>query len=309
MPSKPKSRLRTILIRCLQALAVLVLVLLIVAGGLYWYLNPDHERTDGIVYGQRGDRELTLDVVTPDDPNGAGVVLIVSGSWKSDPESFGVWMAAPLLRKGFTIFAVSHVSQPKATVSEIVEDVNRAVRFIRHHAEEYRIDQDRIGVTGGSSGGHLSLMLVTRGGPGDPAAENPIDRESSAVQAAAIFFPITNLLDLGTSRENLHDGGPPKSFRNAFGPEAADLEKWKIIARSISPVFHVRSDQAPVLIAHGDADTLTPLEQSEWFVERSAEAGAEVKLNVRPGKKHGWLTMVHDVHQFGSWFEAHLKPH
>ena len=130
------------------------------------------------------------------------------------------WMVAPLLRRGYTIFAVSHLSQPQATVMEIVADVHRGVRFIRHHAKEYGIDPNRIGVAGGSAGGHLSLMLATRGGPGVPDANDPVDRESSAVQAAAVFFPVTDLLNLGDSTENPGDGGPPKSFVKAFGPRS-----------------------------------------------------------------------------------------
>ncbi len=87
-----------------------------------------------------------------------------------------------------------------------------AYAFIRQHADEYKIDPDRIGVTGGSAGGHLSLMLATRGDAGDPNADDPLERFSSQVQAVAIFYPVTDLVDLGDSTENLRDGGPPKSL-------------------------------------------------------------------------------------------------
>ncbi|MCB1092139.1 MAG: alpha/beta hydrolase [Verrucomicrobiae bacterium] len=296
-----------LILRGLKWLGMLLLALTITAAGLWWYLNPSCVRTDGIVYGHRGDRDLTLDWVRPSHPNGLGVILIVSGGWKSNPESFGIWMVAPLLRDGYSVFAVSHVSQPAAAVQETVQDMNRAVRFIRHHAADYGIDPARLGVTGGSAGGHLSLMLATRGGPGPADAPDPIDRESSAVQAVAIFFPVTNLEDLGTSTENLHDEGPPKSFRKAFGPNATDLTVWKPLAHDLSPVFHVRQDQPPVLILHGTADTLTPMEQSEWFREASAKVGApEVKIVPRPGKGHGWLTIPFDAGEFAKWFDTHL---
>jgi len=215
-------------------------------------------------------------------------------------------MVSPLLRRGYTIFTVSHMSQPQATVMEIVEDVNRAVRFIRHHAKEYGIDPNRLGVTGGSAGGHLSLMLATRGGPGPADAPDSIDRESSAVQAVAIFFPVTDLLNLGHSTENTGDGGPPKSFVKAFGPQATDVTAWTQIGRDMSPIYHVTPAVPPVLILHGGADTLTPLEQSEWFVARVREAGGTITLVVRPGKKHGWPTMLWDLRQFADWFDQHL---
>src|SRR5437867_3770798 len=200
----------------LTALAAIIAVVAIGVASVWIYLHPDVRRTNGLVYGQRHGRNLTLDVVRPANPNGVGVLLMVSGGWKSSAGSFRPWMAAALFRRGYTVFAVYHVSQPEATVMEITEDVNRAVRYVRHHAREYGVDPARLGVTGGSAGGHLSLMLATRGGPGLAAAGDPIETESSAVQAVAIFYPVTDLLNLGDSTENLHDGGPPKSFVRAF---------------------------------------------------------------------------------------------
>jgi acetyl esterase/lipase len=124
----------------------------------------------------------------------------------------------------------------------------------------------------------------------------------------AVFFPVTDLLNLGKSTENPGDGGPPKSFVKAFGPQSLVPQVWQKIGRDCSPIYHVTSQLPPIRIHHGDADTLTPLEQSEWFCQRAAEAGQDVELRVRPGGKHGWLTMVWDVYQFADWFDQHLDP-
>jgi acetyl esterase/lipase len=292
----------------LWTLLVLALLFVPAGAGVYWYLHPTVKRVDGVVYGQRGDQKVALDVLQPTRVNGLGVLVLVSGGWKSKrPGEFPVWMAALLLRRGYTVFAVYHVSQPKATVMAIVDDMHRAVRFVRHHAAQYGVDGSRLGVTGGSAGGHLSLMLATRGRPGPASAPDPVDRQSSAVQAVAIFFPVTDLLNLGKSTENLGDGGPPKSFRRAFGPDATNLAVWKVVGREVSPIYHVGSNLPPVLIMHGDADTLTPLEQSEWFHERAEQAGREVKLVVHPGGKHGWLSMILDIRTFADWFDRHLR--
>ena len=297
--------------RCLKITGLSLLVVLLlagsVAGWLWWYFTPAHTTTAGVKYGTRRGFDLMFDVLHPARPNGFGVLVMVSGSWKSSRDGIHPVMVAPMLRRGYTVFGVHHGSQPDFTVMEIVEDVRRAVRFIRHHARDYGVDPDRLGVSGGSSGGHLSLMIATRGGPGRPDAEDPVDRESDAVQAVAIFFPVTDLLNLGKSTENPGDGGPPKSFVKAFGPESTNLTVWKVIGRDTSPIYHVTSNLPPVLILHGDADTLTPLEQSEWFVARAKEAGREVKLVVRPGQKHGWLTMVWDIRQFADWYDRHLR--
>ncbi len=288
-------------------LAVVLLVATFV-GAIWLYFHPSYQRTNGVVYGQRQGRGLTLDVVRPAKPNGFGVALLVSGGWKSSTNSFQPWMAAPLLRRGYTVFAVCHIPQPQATVMEINDDMHRAIRFIRHNAQQYGVDPNRLGVTGGSAGGHLSLMLATRGGPGPTDAPDAVDRENSAVQAVAIFYPVTDLLNLGDSTENLHDGGPPKSFVKAFGPNSTNLTIWKGIGHDLSPIFHVRSNLPPTLIYHGDADTLVPLDQSQRYQAEARKLGCVVELVVHRGGKHGWLSMVWDIRQFGNWFDRHLHP-
>ena len=303
----PYVRIRRLIRFVVRGLLTVVSLLALVAGGLWWYFHPAFSRTDKVVYGQRHGHNLTFDIVRPATPNGLGIVLIVSGGWRSRPADFHPFMTAPLLRRGYTIFAVSHLSQPQATVMETVEDMNRAVRSVRLRAKDYGIDPNRLGVTGGSAGGHLSLMLATRGGPGSADAPDPIDRESSAIQAVAIFFPVTDLLNLGSSTENPGDGGPPKSFVKAFGPQSTNPAVWKVIGRQVSPIYHITSNLPPVLIIHGGADTLTPPEQSEWFQARAHEAGHAVEIILRPGKNHGWLSMLWDIRLFADWFDRHLR--
>ena len=268
---------------------------------------PEHTVLPTRVYGTRHGEPLVIEPFQPARTNGLGVLLLVSGSWKSSTNSIRPWILNPLLRRGYTVFAVCHLSQPRATIMEIAEDMNRAVRHVRHHAQEFGIDPSRLGVTGGSAGGHLSLMLATRGGPGNPTAADPIDRESSAIQAAAIFYPVTDLLNLGTSTENLGDGGPPKSFVQAFGPGATNLTLWKGIGRDTSPIYHVHSNLPPTLIYHGDADTLVPLDQSQRYQAETRRLGARTELVVHPGGGHGWPTMVWDIDHFGRWFDEHLR--
>lgn len=291
---------------CLKGLLGLALIISAAAGSLWWYFHPPYVRTHGVVYGQRHGQALCFDVLRPERSNGRGVALIVSGGWKSGTNAFRPFMAAPLLRRGYTVFTVAHLSQPDATVMEIYDDVSRAIRFIRHRATDYGVDPNRLGVTGGSAGGHLSLMLATRGGPGRSDTPDPVDRASSAVQAVAIFFPVTDLLNLGKSTENQGDGGPPKSFVKAFGPQSTNLAVWKVIGREMSPIYHITSNLPPVLILQGGADTLTPPEQSVWFRDRARAMGRQVDIVMRPGKKHGWLTMLWDIRLFADWFDRHL---
>jgi acetyl esterase/lipase len=285
----------------------LLLVVFIVIGIAYWYFNPEITRTNGIVYGQRHGKNLLIDIFRPATPNNKGIVYIASNGWISaNSGRHPAFYFAPILRRGYTVLAVYHVSQPEATVSEIIEDVHRGVRFIRHNAAQYGIDGKRLGLIGASAGGHIGLMLATRGGPGPAEAADAIDRESSSVQAVAIFYPLTDLLNLGESSENPGDGGPPKSFVEAFGPEAQDMSRWREIGYEISPIYHIKKDLPPILIYHGDADTLVPLEQSERFRDRAAEQGGLVEIVIHAGGKHGWPTMLFDMAKFADWYDKHL---
>ena len=90
---------------------------------------------------------LTMDVFTPvKDTRGIGIIMVVSGGFFSSRESIFPTFVRPLTDRGYTVFAVLHGSQPRYTIPEIVQDINRAVRFIRYHAREYGIDPDRIGI-------------------------------------------------------------------------------------------------------------------------------------------------------------------
>lgn len=284
----------------------LVLLALALGSTYWWWFKAPYELTANVQYGERAGTPLLLDVFRPPQANGAGVVLMVSGGWRSGANSIRPYLFAPFLRRGYTVFAVRHVSQPECLIGDIVADVERSVRFIRLHANDYGVDGERLGVIGGSSGGHLSLMLGTRGGAGNPEAEDAVERVSSAVQCVACFYPPTDLLNLGDSTENPGDGGPPTSFKVGFGPRAESLESWQELGRELSPIYHITPEMPPTLIIHGDADTLVTIDQSERFIEAAEALGCKVQFETRPGKAHGWPTMFLDIIKFADWFDQHL---
>src|SRR5690606_10624595 len=124
---------------------------------------------------------------------------------------------------------------------DIVADMRRAVRFIRFHAADYGVDADRLGLWGGSAGGHLSLLLGTTADAGDPGAVDAFLREPARVAAVVAYFPPTDLVRWGTAQR-----------RGAFPAVALTPEQ----AREYSPIRFVSSAAAPSLIIHGDADAL-----------------------------------------------------
>ena len=264
-------------------------------------------RTEDVIYGRKFGTALTLDVIQPaGTKNGHGIIFMVSGGWFSSHDAVNPKMYASFLDRGYTVFAVVHGSQPKFTVTEVVQDIHRAVRFIRHNAAKWGVNPDRLGISGASAGGHLSLTMGTQGGPGDPKAKDPIDRESSAVQAVACFFPPTDFLNYGTPGEDAVGVGILKDFKAAFGPRSESPEDRQKLGREISPIYFVTAQTVPTLIIHGDADKLVPVQQAQSFVERATAAAVDAKLIVKPGAAHSWVGMEKDMVAIVDWFDAHL---
>jgi acetyl esterase/lipase len=275
-------------------------------------------RQEDVVYGRKHGMALTLDVFTPtESPSGAAVIWIVSGGYFSSHEAINPGPIREFLNRGYTVFAVVHGSQPKFTIPEAIEDVRRSVRFIRHNAERYNIDPNRIGVTGGSAGGHLSLMMGTTGDNGKPDATDPVERASSRVAAVACFFPPTDFLNYGEEGvvalgSGILDGFRPPFDFNELSPQTRKFERItdearrKEIGKQISPVNHVTKDDAPTLIIHGDADKLVPIQQAQRFVDKCQEAGVTVELVTKPGAAHGWPNIGADYKTLADWFDKHL---
>ena len=269
--------------------------------------NATFTRTEDVIYGRKFGTALTLDVFQPEKPNKCAVIFMVSGGFFSSHDAINVKFYAPFLERGYTVFAVVHGSQPRFHIPEITQDIHRAVRFIRHNASKYGIDANKFGISGASAGGHLSLTMGTQGGPGKAEAKDPVDRESSAVQAVACFFPPTDFLNWGKPGEDGVGYGPTAQFKPAFGPRSDTPEGREVLGKEISPINYVNPQMPPTLVIHGDADKLVPIYQAEIFKKRCEELGAPFKLIVREGKDHGWKEMVDDMKIFADWFDEHLR--
>jgi acetyl esterase/lipase len=283
-------------------------------------IKPAYTRTEDVIYGRKFGMALTLDVFEPAKKNGCGVIFLVNGGWYSSHDPVTVPFPfphvapadyKPYLDSGYTVFAVVSSSAPKFSIPDIIEDLHRAVRFIRYNAAKYGVNPQRLGILGSSSGGHLALMMGTQGAPGAAGAPDPIDRESSALGAVACFFPPTDFLNWGAPGVDGVGLASMASLAIVFGPRAYTEQGRQNLGREISPIYFVTSRMPPTLIIHGDADTVVPLQQSESFVKRAAEVGAApVKLVVRKGKGHGWPDFwksPEDVDLFVEWFDEYLR--
>jgi len=276
--------------------------------------NVNCRVVEDIVYGHKDGLALTLDVMIPETrPKNLGVILIVSGSWKSKKSDIAAdeealrrqhW-AQGLLNGGFTLFLVRHGSTPRYTVPEMTGDIKRAVRFVRLHAKNYNVDPDRLGIVGGSSGGHLALMTAFTSDDGKPGAKDPIERVSSRIQAVMAWFPPTDMVNWGGENGyKMIEKLRPSLFQEMFG-KITDLESQ---LKSISPLYHVRPDAPPLFLVHGDADKTVPLQQSQILKAKYEELKRPIHLTVQPGGPHTyWPGIEKNYPAIWEWFDRYLK--
>lgn len=283
--------------------------------------GPTFTRQEDVIYGRKDGTALTLDVFTPKSgATGAAAIFVVSGGWFSRHESIDgahPVFIQPLVKRGITVFAVVPGSQPRYTIQEITQDITRSVRFIRRNAATYKIDPSRIGIYGGSAGGHLSLMQGLRRPAGNPAAPDPVDREGSDVRAIAAFYPPTDFFNYGQPGENALGQGILVNFKSAFAFRKIDEktrtfvpvtpEEEKAIGVQISPITHADAGDPPTLLIHGDADKLVPFQQSQILIDKLKAAGVTTKLVTKPGAAHGWPNIQQEVEIIADWFVEHLK--
>ena len=291
---------------------------------LFCLAMPLHAQSSGsimpdVVYGHKAGMALTFDVFMPaGQVNGVGILNMVSGGWVSRwtaPEQAQAGYQA-LLDRGFTVFAIRHGSSPRFDVPEAYADVTRAVRFVRLHASTYGIDPARLGVYGGSAGGHLSLMLGLASDEGDPDATDEVLRMSSRVAAVVANYPPVDLRQRATPSERFPATLPERGLffaRGVVAPGAADrfvaLAFEDELGASVSPILHVSADDPPTLLIHGNADALVDFNNSELIHSALVASGVETGLVVIEGAGHGFRT-AEDRAQASEalvgWFEKHL---
>jgi len=240
-----------------------------------------------VVYGMVSGTALLLDVHRPAKSNGLGVIFISGSGWQSSTDygatplkeqQVNLW-GPPLLAAGYTVFALNHRAAPQFHYPAAIDDVQRAIRFVRHHAQDYGIDPARIGGVGGSSGGHLIGLAGMLASPGNPADADPVNRESAALQAIVLRAPLLELRTIDTVEGIAY----VTSFMEAPPSQASAAAAYA----AASPIAHVTDHSPPTLLIHGDADALVPLRQSTAMEALLGKSGVPVKLLVIPGGVHG----------------------
>ena len=277
-----------------------------------------------IIYGRKDGLALTMLQLKPKGKsNGKAIVRVIAGSWFSSYRNaeYSIRPSNMYLEKGYTCFLVIVGSQPRYPIPSQIDDIKRAVRFIRYNASKYSIDPNKLGIEGSSAGGHLSLAVATADEKINSNAADPIDRVSARVQAVAVLFPPTDLLNWGGTGINFVNMPSILYTNKIYG--ALDFKKLdestmalmpisdtalrNKMAKEISPIYAVSTDDPPTFIIHGTADLTVPIQQSISFIAKLKEVGVPNQFITKKGGGHNANDMQPEMQQFVDWFELYLK--
>lgn len=238
------------------------------------------EVTRDLEYRQAFHRPVLLDLYRPAKFKGRlpVVVWVHGGGWKNGSKNN--CPAAWLAQHGFAIASINYRLTHEARWPTQIEDCRAAVRWLRSHARQHRLNPDRIGAWGSSAGGHLVAILGTIAAPGN-------ERVSGRVQAVCDWFGPTDLLTMPYNV--VADGRTPEQVANSNGAKllGATVGEVPEKARHASALHHVSADDPPFLVMHGEKDPGVPISQSERFVAELKRAGVDVTWQVVKGAGHG----------------------
>jgi acetyl esterase/lipase len=278
--------------------------------------EPNYVQHENVVYGEVDGVGLVMDIFTPKgDGNGLGIVDVISGAWHSDRGKIRDHMRAQtfqiLCGKGYTVFAIRPGSITKFSVPEMLAHLNDGIRWVKGHADEYKVDPDRLGLMGASAGGHLACLAATTAKAASAEHGDKHTTASTNVRAVAVFFPPTDFLDFGGKAVDVRaDNGMGELARRLAFPKGltnqTDAEVTEAL-KQISPARLVTPQTPPFLLITGDADPVVPIQQSERMLAALKQAGVPAELIVKHGGGHPWLTINEEVQVLADWFDKQLN--
>ncbi len=232
------------------------------------------EMRTNIEYAVAGGVSLKLDAYVPD---GKGpfptVILVHGGAWSAgDKQTFIKPLFEPLTAAGFAWFTINYRLAPAHPYPAAVDDVVSAVRWVKAHAREYKVDQKRIALVGESAGGHLVAMVGAR------------DGRKLGIAAVVPFYAPCDMQVLGEAAAKAERA--PKAISNFLNFTEMD-DRARRLLREASPVTYVNKDMPPFLLIHGTADATVPYDQSVKMRDRIQQVGAACELYSVEGGAHG----------------------
>ena len=234
------------------------------------------ELKSDIEYGKAGEVSLTLDASVPEGEGPFPTCILVHGGGftKGDKHSFIKPLFEPLTKANFTWFTINYRLAPQYRYPACLDDVEMAIRWVKKHAAEYKVDPKRIALVGESAGGFLVSMAGVRG--------------EGETRLAAIV-PFYGPHDLEFQADSRHAVGPSLTALLGITDELNEANRKTL--RENSPLYKIKAGLPPFLLIHGDKDTTVPIAQSTMFQAKMKEAGNICDM----------ITVTGGIHGMGGW--------
>ena len=268
--------------------------------------DPEVRRYGGFPYAPDHGFRGELDVYRPRrGVSGAPVLLqIHGGGWViSQKRHQALPLMLAMARAGWVCVAPNYRLSPAATFPDHLVDLKRALAWVRRNIADFGGDPERVAVTGGSAGGHLSALMALTAN--DPAYQPGFEDVDTSLVAAVPFYGVYDFTDSFGCKPY---PGMERFIERAVlkRPLATHREQWE----KASPLYRIRTDAPPFFVLHGTHDSLTPVEEARVFVDllrktsRSPVAFAEI-----PGAQHAFEVfhslrtdhVVRSVERFLAW--------
>ncbi|MBS4172908.1 alpha/beta hydrolase [Bacillus sp. FJAT-49736] len=210
-----------------------------------------------IVYGKTKERELKLDMIKPiSDQRFPVIIYVHGGGWMAgDKRNVGGKWNASFAQYGFVCVNINFRLSGEAIFPAPLLDVKAAIRWVKEHADQYNMDENKIGIWGHSSGGHLSTLAALSADHAEFLMGD--EKVSDKVNAVASLAGPVDLLSMGTWHDN------PNSLESKF--LGGSVQEQKDLAQKANPINYIRENVPPFLIVHGDNDKICPVQQSRML--------------------------------------------
>lgn len=257
----------------------------------------------GIEYSSPGGESLQLDLAKPKDGEGPfpAVMCIHGGGFRAGTREGYDSLCVRLAEQGYVAATITYRLAPKHQFPAAIYDCKAALRYLRANAAKYKIDPDRIGVTGGSAGGHLAQFVGLTGGLPQFEGDGGNPEQSTAVKCVVNVYGPSDFTESYGKSVDAHVVLPMW-----LGGNLQEARKRHIEA---SPLYWVTPAAAPTLVIHGTHDQYVAYEQGVWMVEKLLAANVEAVLFTLPNAGHGFKgeDQVKAEQAMFAFFEKHLK--
>ena len=253
---------------------------------------------------QNGNSEMRLAAGVEEDrkrPLKPAILWIPGGGYRGVDKNLMVAEMAFLAEAGYVVASMYYRSSAQGHFPDQIVDVTTAIRFLRAHSKEYEIDPEHIGVIGRSAGGHLATLAALNSGEYE---SEEWAEQSSEVQACCDMFGPVNLVELMEKERYMMAHDPNfrwKRIEESHGGAlmGGDPETMIERAKEASTSYKNTEKICPVMILHGDEDSIVPIKISEDFYEKLVEDGWE--------KQTEFLVLKHGGHGTPEFFQPSVK--